>query len=197
MTDGNLNSVLRHLRRVVESQGAGGLNDSQLLERFITHGDETAFEVLVWRHGPMVLNVCRRILRHDHDAEDAFQATFMTLARKAACIGKRASLASWLYKVAYRAALAAKAIVAKNSTLEKQIRNRTNAGPDQVAAIIEFRQVLDAELNRLPKKYRAPFILCYLEGLTIEQAAHQLGWPKGTVGTRLAWARQRLASRIT
>src|SRR5437764_15464978 len=105
MASGQLNTVIRHLLHVADRRGAGGLSDAQLLERFVRARDEAAFEVLVWRHGGMVLSVCRRLLHREQDAEDAFQATFLTLARKAASIGKREALGSWLYKVAYRVSL--------------------------------------------------------------------------------------------
>src|SRR5262245_15351625 len=108
MSQGQFDPVIRHLRRLVGPLSAGGLTDRHLLERFVTHRDEAAFEVLVWRHGTLVWNVCRRVLHHTQDAEDAFQATFLALVRKAASIGKRESVGSWLYKVAYRVALRAR-----------------------------------------------------------------------------------------
>src|SRR5262249_47992441 len=107
-----LRMLLQHLRRLVGPHG-GGLTDAHLLQRFLSERDEAAFEVLVWRHGPMVLRLCRRVLRHEQDAEDAFQATFLTLVRKARTIGKRQAVASWLYKVAYRIALEARALASK------------------------------------------------------------------------------------
>src|SRR6266852_9688970 len=108
MAHGQLHTLIRHIRKMVEPDGIGSLSDAQLLERFLNHRDEAAFEVLVWRHGAMVLSLCRRVLRHEQDAEDAFQATFLTLVRKAHSIGKRRAVASWLYKVAFRIALEAK-----------------------------------------------------------------------------------------
>src|SRR5438067_9903656 len=114
-----LRALLQHLRRVVGPQD-GGLTDAHLLERFITERDEAAFEVLVWRHGPMVLSVCRRVLRQEQDAEDAFQATFLTFVRKAPSISKRQAVAGWLYKVAYRAALEAKRLAAKRNIREQR-----------------------------------------------------------------------------
>src|SRR5262249_32096674 len=115
MASGQLNTLMRRLRRMVGPREAGGMTDAQLLERFVQGRDEAAFEVLVWRHGTMVLNVCLRMLRREHDAEDAFQATFLALARKAATIGKGESVSSWLYKVAYRVALRAGTAVAPSS----------------------------------------------------------------------------------
>jgi RNA polymerase sigma factor (sigma-70 family) len=177
----------------------GGLTDAQLLDRFLTKRDEAAFELLVWRHGPMVLRVCRRILRDVHGAEDAFQATFLTLACKAGSIGKQEAVSSWLYKVAYRIALRAQAGVAKRARHEKPMVEclaATGSAPPDEAAWRELGPLLDAEVQRLPEKYRAAFILCYLEGKTNEEAAQELGCPKGTILSRLARARERLRKRL-
>src|SRR5262245_40431889 len=125
MAQGHLGSVLRQLRRLVGPQGVGGLTDAQLLERLITARDEAAFEVLLWRHGPLVLGVCRQVLRHEQDAEDAFQATFLTLVRKAGSIGRRTALAGWLYKVAYRIALRARARTAHQAAREQPAADLT------------------------------------------------------------------------
>src|SRR5262245_46183623 len=119
MADESLRILVRRLRRATEPAGDAALSDAQLLERFVARRDEAAFELLVWRHGAMVLNLCRRLLRHEQDAEDAFQATFLVLAKKAATIGKRQACASWLYKVAYRVALAARAEAAVRATRER------------------------------------------------------------------------------
>jgi RNA polymerase sigma factor (sigma-70 family) len=192
-----LRAVLGQLRRFVGAQGAGGLPDAQLLERFLTHRDEAAFDVLLWRHGPIVLGVCRRVLRHDQDAEDAFQATFLAFVRKGRSIGKRASVGGWLYKVAYRTALAARSAAARRGAHEKQGLDVPATAPPDGLVWRDLRPVLDAEVNRLPEKYRVPFVLCHLEGMTTEEAARHLGWPRGTVGTRVAWARERLRARLT
>jgi RNA polymerase sigma factor (sigma-70 family) len=175
---------------------AAGLSDQQLLDRFIAERDEACFEVLLWRHGPTVLSVCRRILRHEQDAEDAFQATFLILVRKARSIGKRQALASWLYRVAYRVALRARLRVERRTEREKGM---PDIPASEAANVVwrDLRPVLDEEIDRLPEKYRAPFVLCYLAGKTNEQAAVELGCPKGTVLSRLAWARQRLRVRLT
>src|SRR5439155_8436824 len=138
--------------------------------------------VLVWRHGPMVLSVCRRVLRHEQDAEDAFQATFLTFVRRARSIAKRQAVASWLYKVAYRIALEAKALASKRSVREKQntgpLEAKGTQEPSDAAAWRDLRAVLDEEVNRLPDKYRTPLILCYFEGKTYEEVARELGCPK-------------------
>jgi RNA polymerase sigma factor (sigma-70 family) len=184
------------LRRISTKQ-ASGLTDGELLERFVTQRDETAFEALLVRHGPMVLNTCRRLLGHCPDAEDAFQATFLVLCRKAGGITKRQSVGSWLYKVAYRVCLRTKATAARQPLggehlLEPADRERACALDWR-----EVRSVLDEELNRLPEKYRSPLVLHYLEGKTVEQAAQELGWRHGTVCTRLARGKALLRTRLT
>jgi RNA polymerase sigma factor (sigma-70 family) len=144
----------------------------------------------------MVWNVCRRILGRDQDVEDAFQATFLTFLRKADTIGQGRSLGSWLYKVAYRIALAVRTTSARNAA--HQEIDIDLLAPDETADDWdELGPILDEEVNRLPDKYRRPFVLCYLEGKTTDEAAQELGCPRGTVGTRLAWARERLRARLT
>jgi RNA polymerase sigma factor (sigma-70 family) len=191
-----LRSTLRHLLRLTAGREADGLSDSQLLERFVTRRDEAAFELLVWRHGRMVFNVCRRLLRREQDAEDAFQATFLVLLRRAGSIGKGEALAGWLYKVAARVALRARAGAA-----HRDARERPPTEPvaeDAMSDVVwrDLRPVLDEEVGRLPRKYRLPVVLCYLAGQTTEEAARRLGCPRGTVLSRLAWARQRLRTRL-
>jgi RNA polymerase sigma factor (sigma-70 family) len=186
-------SVTRYLHRLFGLPRGHDSSDAQLLERFVAEQDEAAFERLVWRHGPTVLGVCRRVLRHEQDAEDAFQATFLVLVRKAGSIGKRQAVGSWLYRVALRVALRARA--GKRAAPRAEVVDvpvEPAPGPDRD----DLRPVLDEEVNRLPEKYRAPFVLCYLEGRTNEEAARQLGCPRGTVQSRLAWARQRLRDRL-
>jgi RNA polymerase sigma factor (sigma-70 family) len=198
MGRGQLQSLLRHIRRFAGPPGAVRTTDSELLEQFLDQRDETAFEVLVWRHGSMIFGLCRRLLRNEQDAEDAFQATFLTLVRKGKSIGKREALGSWLHKVAFRIALAA-----KERSLRRSLRERAAVFPpfsDAAQKRPEERElafVLDDEINRLPEKYRAAVVLCYLQGRTTQQAAHQLCCPRGTVATRLAWARERLRKRLT
>jgi RNA polymerase sigma factor (sigma-70 family) len=175
------------------------LADGQLLYRFAARGDQSAFAVLVQRHGPLVLGVCRRVLQHDQDTEDAFQAAFVVLARKAGSISKLGSVASWLYKVAYRIALRARADKARRRTQEQKApqvppRFAENALSDVVQA--ELRQVLDEEVSRLPEKYRAPILLCYLQGQTNEEAAELLRCPTGTVKIRLLRGREMLRKRL-
>jgi RNA polymerase sigma factor (sigma-70 family) len=196
MAQGSLNPILHYLRRLSGGRETGQLSDAQLLERFVTQRDEAAFEVLVWRYGPLVLGVCRRVLLREQDAEDAFQATFLALVRKAAAIGKGASVGSWLYKVAYRVALRARKRSAKQTAcvpLPDDV-----PAPDTRHEVLwrELRPILDEEVSRLPRKYREAVVLCYLEGKTNAEAARLLGCPRGTVVSRLAWARERLRVRL-
>jgi RNA polymerase sigma factor (sigma-70 family) len=170
------------------------MTDAELLERFVSRHEPAAFEELVRRHGPMVLRVCRRVLHHAQDAEDAFQATFMILARKAGAIAKRGSLASWLYGVAYRVALQTRERAQHHRTAplgpaEGQIPDNRHPRPDRTP---DVRQVLDEELSRLPEKYRAPLVLCFLEGRTNDEAANQLGCSRGTIAARISRGRDRL-----
>ncbi|HEY1861009.1 MAG TPA: RNA polymerase sigma factor [Gemmataceae bacterium] len=197
MATSRMNGVLRHLQRAVIRRDGAGLTDGQLLDGFLVDREEAAFEALVRRHGPMVLGVCRRVLADPHDAEDAFQATFLVFVRKAASIAQRGLLANWLYGTAYRTALEARA-----TRLRRQARERTvRVMPDQEAPSMNdswehVQPLLDRELERLPDKYRVPVILCDLEGKTRKEAARQLGWPEGTVSGRLARARTLLARRL-
>jgi RNA polymerase sigma-70 factor (ECF subfamily) len=144
----------------------------------------------------MVLAVCRRVLRDTNDADDAFQATFLVLVRKAASIAKPELLGNWLYGVAYRVAIKARANAARRSEYERRARAMPLVDPLLDVTGRELRTVLDAEMNRLPEKYRAPLVLCYLEGKTNEEAARQLGWPTGSMSGRLARAREMLRKRL-
>jgi RNA polymerase sigma factor (sigma-70 family) len=167
-----------------------------LLEKFARRRDGSAFETLVKRHGPMVLAVCQRVLQNSQDAEDAFQATFLVLVRKAGSIGQPELLANWLYGVAYRTALKARASAARRSEHERQAVSMPTSDPLLDVAWRELRALLDEELSRLPEKYRAPLVLCYLQGKTNEEAARQLGWPIGSMSARLARGREMLRDRL-
>ena len=172
------------------------LSDGRLLEQFGTYREEAAFEVFVRRHGPMVWGVCRRLLGNHHDAEDAFQATFLVLARKGDAIAHRELVANWLYGVAHQTAMKARSTRAKRRMREGQVMDM----PEPEAASQDHRddltETLDRELSRLPDKYRIPIILCELEGKSHRAAAEQLGWPIGTVSGRLSRARAMLAKRL-
>ena len=195
MPTGQLNGILRHLRRSTQSRDLATLTDGQLLERYRTRRDEMAFEVLMRRHGPMVLGVCRRVLNHPDDAEDAFQATFLVLVRKAASIAQRELVGNWLYGAAYRAALETKA--ARRQSPGRQVMAMRE--PEAAAAPKgdDLQPLLDQEISRLPDKYRVPVVLCELEGRTLKEAARQLGIPEGTLSGRLTTARRKLAQRLT
>jgi RNA polymerase sigma factor (sigma-70 family) len=195
MPDASMNRVMHFLRRTVGP--AGGEEDGELLRRFIAAREEAAFAGLVRRHGAMVLGVCRRVLDDTHDAEDAFQATFLVLARRAASVRKQDSVASWLYGVAYRVARKARTAAAQRPRAAVEPAELVSAtDPVTEAAWRELRPLIDEELSRLPEKYRAPLVLCYLEGKTNEEAARLLGWTKGTVSGRLARARDLLRPRL-
>jgi RNA polymerase sigma factor (sigma-70 family) len=191
-----LSSFIRRLRGSIGATQAGALSDMQLLERWLTLRDEAAFEVLLWRHGPMILGVCRRLLNNTADVENAFQATFLLLVRKAAAIRQRQSVGAWLYQVAYRVALRARQSSARRSARETGgVDELTDNAADNILSR-DLRQILDEEINQLPAKYRAPFVRCHLEGCTNEEAALEMQCPVGTIHSRLAWARERLRSRL-
>ena len=171
MSSPSMNRVVHFLRRAVAP--AVGDEDGELLRRFVAAREEAAFAGLVRRHGAMVLGVCRRLLNDTHEAEDAFQATFLVLARRAAAVRKRDSVASWLYGVAYRVSLKARAAAHRRPGGEP-VEPISTADPAAEAAWRELRPAIDEELSRLPEKYRAPLVLCYLEGKTNEEAARLL-----------------------
>ena len=188
--------ILPHLCRMIGAQFGGELSDGDLLERFRNQHDAEAFAALVRRHGPMVLGVCRRILRNVHDAEDAFQAAFLVLARQSRGITKQEALASWLYGVAYRVALKARANSVRRRKHERQAAERNDERTRHHASHEDLHPILDEEVNRLPDKYRQPIVLCYFEGKTYQEAARLLGWPAGTASVRLARARELLRTRL-
>ena len=175
--------------------------DEQLIEEFLAGKDgdaEAAFEALVNRHGPMVLGVCRQILKHQQDAEDAFQATFLVLARKAATIQNRNLLGCWLYEVTYRTAIRARAQCARRRQRHETCDvEALVAAPEGDVDRDELRPVLFDEVNRLPEKYAVPLILCYLEGETNQEVARLLQWPVGTVKGRLSRGRELLRGRLS
>lgn len=198
MASGRRSDVLKHLQALFQDGVAGASSDAQLLEQFAARpgdGDDVAFRALVERHGPMVWRVCRGVLGDSHDADDAFQATFLVLARRAGSIRSRTSMGSWLHGVAHRVALKAKTAAARRRVHETRGAQATVAS-DRVGDLDDFAPALHQEIDRLPAKYRVPIVLCYLEGRTQESVANDLGWPIGTVRGRLARARDLLRLRL-
>jgi RNA polymerase sigma factor (sigma-70 family) len=196
MATSQMSEVIQHLRRTVFLRDGAGLSDGQLLEDYINRRDEAALAALVRRHAPMVWGVCRRVLCNYHDAEDAFQATFLILVRKAASIASRELLANWLYGVAHQTALKARATAAKRCARERQVTEMPEPAVAEQDLWRDLQPLLDDELSRLPDKYRAVIVLCDLEGKTRKEVARQLGVPEGTVASRLATARTMLAKRL-
>jgi RNA polymerase sigma factor (sigma-70 family) len=191
-------SLLRCVRRIASEAGRVP-DDSVLLTRFLTGRDPAAFDTLVARHGPMVLRVCQRVLGNRHDAEDALQATFLVLARKAASVRPAGALAAWLHGVAYRVASGARA-VARRRHREQPTPDLDppDPRPDPLSELTarEALQILEDEVQRLPRAYRLPVVLCCLHGITQEEAARQLGWTAGSVKGRLERGRSRLHARL-
>lgn len=187
---------LAHFVRRVAGSPLAALPDGELLERFAADRDEAAFAVLVRRHGPMVLGLCRRILGDHHAAEDAFQASFLVLARKADSLRRPELVGNWLYGVACRTARKARGRASRRAACERRAATVEARQPDE-PLWRDLRPLLDEAVARLPAKYRGPVVLCYLEGRTVAEAAAQLGCPRGTIATRLAWARQRLRQRLS
>jgi RNA polymerase sigma factor (sigma-70 family) len=194
MAASSMIEVILHLRRTVLLEGAG-LTDGQLLGGFIEQRDDAAFAALVRRHGPMVWGLCRRLL-NEHDAEDAFQATFLVLVRKAASIVPRERVANWLYGVAHQTALQARRNATRRRAREKQVTEMPEPAVAEQDLWRDLQPLLDQELSRLPDAYREVIVLADLEGKTRKEVARQLGLPEGTVGSRLARARTMLAKRL-
>jgi RNA polymerase sigma factor (sigma-70 family) len=197
MARNQLGTVLDFIRAALGARASGDTTDADLLERFSALRDEAAFTVIFERYGALVLSVCRRVLSNAEDADDAFQAAFLVLFRKARSIRKSASLASWLHGVAYRVSLEARTRAGRRQTHVKRAESMGQADPADEAGARELRSILDQELEQLPEKYRAPLVLHYLAGKTKEETAQQLGWSEGTVSGRLARARDLLRSRLT
>lgn len=193
---GQRNLLLEQIRRIALRAGGDRPTDGQLLERFIAVRDEIAFEALLRRHGPMVLGVCRRILGNPHDADDAFQAVFLVLVRKATTIRPRDAVGNWLYGVAFRTALEARGRIARRRMREKQLDILPHPAVEWPDRGSDLRPLLDRELHRLADKYRLPIVLCDLEGRSRKEVARQLGIPEGTLSSRLATGRQQLARRL-
>lgn len=195
MASGQVSAVVRQIERLFTAGSVTGMSEGQLLERFVARRDEAAFAALVARYGPMVLGVCRQMLHDPNDVDDAFQATFLVLVRKAGTLRNRDLLGNWLYGVAYKVAHRARTVKARRHATETPCVEELAMGPDQAAH--QPQPWIHEEVQRLPEKYRTPVVLCYLQGLTHEEAAERLRWPLGTVKGRLARARDMLRSRLT
>ncbi|HKI38066.1 MAG TPA: sigma-70 family RNA polymerase sigma factor [Gemmataceae bacterium] len=187
--------ILRHVHRLAAEAANGAAPDAELVQTYLARRDEAAFAALVRRHGSMVLAVCRSVLHHHQDAEDAFQATFLLLSRKAGSLRKPAEVGSWLHGAAYRLALNARAAAVRRRAHEQAVEPRPPADVDSVTWG-ELRQVLHEELAHLPDRLRAPLLLCYLEGLTQDEAAQRLGWPATTLKGRVNRGRDLLRKRL-
>ena len=203
MTRRSSGAVLRQIHTLFTAGSSNGVSDRQLLERFLARRDavaELAFATLVERHGPMVLGVCRRILADAHEAEDAFQATFLVLVRQAGSIRVDGSLGRWLYGVAKRVSVHARANNRRRQARERlavgQLEIRTRDTSADTTDVTDVQKILAEELDRLPARFKAPIVLCDLEGATHEAAAQCLGCPVGTIKSRLSRARARLRRRL-
>jgi RNA polymerase sigma factor (sigma-70 family) len=194
MPGSQLEGVIRHIRKVARQGEDAQAADAELLERFIAHRDQRAFELLVHRHGPMVLGVCQRVLLNGADAEDAFQATFLVLVRKATSIIPRTQVGNWLHGVAHKTALKAKAMNRRRRVKEREAAAQGRNATDETWE--SLLGILDGELSALPEKYRTPIVLCDLEGLSYREAAARLKCPQGTLSGRLTRARSLLARRV-
>jgi RNA polymerase sigma factor (sigma-70 family) len=197
MSANGMGEVLEHLRKAALLHDHRTLTDEQLLERFFTQRDESAFEALVGRHGPMVFGVCRRIAGNLHDAQDAFQATFLVLVRKASSLKSRELLGNWLYGVAFRTACKARTVATRRRTREIQVPHLPEASARHEVAEYEQQALIDQAVSSLPEKYRVPVVLCELQGRSRREVALQMGIPEGTLSSRLATARKLLAQRLS
>ena len=193
MPNSSLSVVVQHL--CAAERDGGGSTDGELLTRFLGNRDDDALAALVVRHAPMVWGVCRRLLRNPHDAEDAFQTTFLVLVRKAASVVPREMVGNWLYGVAHQTAIRLRATVAKRGVREVHVKEMPEPAVDEPREN-ELLAVLDEELSRLPQRFRALVVLCDLEGMSRKNVASQLGCPEGTVASGLARARELLRKRL-
>ena len=196
MATAQITDIVRQLRHAVLEAGTAR-TDGELLNAFVERRDESALVALVERHAPMVWGVCRRLLHEHHDAEDAFQATFLVFVRKAATLQRPEQLANWLYGVAHQTAVRARAVAAKRGARERQVAEMPEPAAVEPDVWADLQPVLDQELSRLPDRYRLVIVLCDLEGKTRKEVAAQLGCPEGTVAGQLARARAMLARRLT
>lgn len=197
MAEHSLSAILRKLGRRAATDGPGALGDADLLRRYAEERDAAAFELIVWRHGATVWGVCRRSLTRLHDAEDAFQAVFFVLARKAASVRSGDCLGGWLHRVAVRVARRAQARAIRSNERERPSEAPEIMVNDDRAEWSDLGPAVDEEIDRLPARYRSAFVLCHLQGYSCEEAARRLGCARGTILSRLARARDRLKDRLT
>ncbi|HEV3121910.1 MAG TPA: sigma-70 family RNA polymerase sigma factor, partial [Isosphaeraceae bacterium] len=196
MAPGRRGDLQRPLQYLFGTGTVAGVSEAGLLTRFLTRGDEVAFEAILAWHGPMVLGVCRRVLSDASDVEDAFQATFLVLLRKAGSLRDGDLLGPWLHGVASRIAVRARSQAARRRAIEGLGARNLAVDASPAAEWSDVRPVFDEELARLPERYRAAVVLCCMEGLRLEEAARQLGCPVGTIKSRLARGRERLRARL-
>jgi RNA polymerase sigma factor (sigma-70 family) len=196
MQEESTHPILRLVRKIAAAGEVQRLTDRELLKRFASQRDEAAFEILVHRYGALVWRVCRALLRESNAAEDAFQATFLVLVRKAGSIGKPELLGNWLYGVAFRVALRARKLAACRAGRERASTEMAAAKPVEDRPADDVASLLQEELQRLPAKYRSPMVLCYLQGQSNEEAAQQLCWPVGTLKVRMMRGRKMLRTRL-
>ncbi len=196
MANNTLSTVLRHIRHMTVPEAVKDSSDTELLRRFSATRDEAAFTTLVTRHAAMVWAVCRNVLRHEQDIEDAFQATFVVLALRAGSIRKAEAVGSWLYGVARRVAMKAKRDASVRRTHEQRQQAKEQRPTRSEADLRETLALVDEEVQHLPERHRTVFVLCCLEGRSAAEAAQQLGWKEGTVAVTLTRARKKLRERL-
>ncbi len=192
MTSSPAASLLRQIQRLVTARTLAHLSDQELLRRFTEERDDASFSTIVSRHGLMVWQVCQRVLHNGHEAEDAFQATFLVLAQKAGSSHWHESVGNWLYQVAFRISRQAKASALRRHAHESRVEAKPQVDPAAEITLREAQMALDEELVQLPERCRVPLVLCYLEGATRDEAARRLGWSLGTLKRRLERARALL-----
>ncbi|MGP0062880.1 MAG: RNA polymerase sigma factor [Isosphaeraceae bacterium] len=190
-------AALRHIRHLFDEGTLAGLPDARLLERYVGHRDELAFQALVQRHGAMVMAVCRGVLTDPNDVDDAFQAAFLLLARKARSIWIEGSIGGWLHRVAWRIALQVKTDATRHRRQERKAAELASPRETSSPSWDDAGAVLHQEIDRLPERYRKPIVLCYLEDMTYQQAAGALRWSEGTTRGRLARGKALLRDRLT
>ncbi len=191
-----LHSFVQNIVRAQSVRSRAASSDADLLESFVSSRDESSFEALVRRHAPMVWRVCRGMLSNDHDAEDAFQATFLVFTRKAESIRPTNMVGNWLFGAARNTALKARALIRKRQFRERQVLALVEPEQPSVAIQHDLREIIDQELSHLSAKYRVPILLCDLDGLSRSEACQRLGWLDGTLSGRLARGRAMLARRL-